>query len=59
MATLDALLAALTELRGDLEAHGWQPDEHERVVIPNLTGHRVREHDLPESDLLAATGASS
>ena len=32
MATLDAVLAVLTELRTDLEAHDWQPDEYERVL---------------------------
>jgi hypothetical protein len=48
MATLDALLAALTELRSELEAHDWQPDEYERVMATAMqaeggaSAHAVR-----------------
>jgi hypothetical protein len=44
MATLDAVLAALSALRSDLEAHAWQPDEY--------------EHDLATA-MRAESGASA
>ncbi|MDQ0757553.1 hypothetical protein [Streptomyces canus] len=31
MVTINEVLAALTELRSDLETHAWQPDEHEHA----------------------------
>lgn len=48
MATLDAVLAALSELHSDLEARTWQPDEHERVMATAMraeggaSAHAVR-----------------
>lgn len=48
MATLEAVLAALTELRTGLEAHDWQPDEYERVLATAMqaeggaSAHAVR-----------------
>ncbi|MDN3028419.1 hypothetical protein [Streptomyces sp. S.PB5] len=48
MAPLDAVLAALTELRTDLEASDWQPDEYERVLATAMradggtSAHAVR-----------------
>ncbi len=32
MATINEVLAALTEVRSDLETHAWQPDEYVRAT---------------------------
>ena len=36
MATMEAVQAALYELRGDLRARTWQPDEYERVLANTM-----------------------
>ncbi|MFM9540047.1 hypothetical protein [Streptomyces turgidiscabies] len=36
MSTMEAVLAALNELRGDLEARTWRPDEYERVLANTM-----------------------
>ncbi|WP_406164004.1 hypothetical protein OG806_48955 [Streptomyces sp. NBC_00882] len=36
MATINEVLAALTELRSDLEIHAWQPDEHEHDLATGM-----------------------
>nr|WSZ11958.1 hypothetical protein OH837_00630 [Streptomyces canus] len=36
MATINEVLAALTGLRGDLEIHAWQPDEHEHDLAAGM-----------------------
>ncbi|MDX3528217.1 hypothetical protein P1P75_17675 [Streptomyces sp. ID05-39B] len=48
MATLEAVLAALTELRTELEAHDWQPDEYDHLLATAMqaeggaSAHAVR-----------------
>ncbi|PIB04571.1 MULTISPECIES: hypothetical protein [Streptomyces] len=48
MATPDEVLAALTELRSELDAHDWQPDEYDHVMATAMqaeggaSAHAVR-----------------
>ncbi|WP_331720295.1 hypothetical protein OG985_50175 (plasmid) [Streptomyces sp. NBC_00289] len=48
MATINEVLAALAELRSDLETHAWQPDEHEHDLATAMraeggaSAHAVR-----------------
>ncbi|GCB53446.1 hypothetical protein [Streptomyces sp. NL15-2K] len=48
MATINEVLAALTELRSDLETHAWQPDEYEHDLATAMraeggaSAHAVR-----------------